>query len=170
LFDFADRAGRSRAISLRSMLGIAVAHCLGQEAMTMKTNSMILAFVSALSLAGAARVANAQEGSAPKRGTVEVQAQAAKVVVAGPVAIHAYSGFSGAKVYVVAAVSGTDKDCAGARAGATTSLAADHVQTLSVAAGQLACVETTAAKGSELLWHVQNDRPAPSTTMLASSH
>ena len=136
----------------------------------MKTNSMILALVSALTLsAGAARVAHAQETSAPKRGTVEVQGQAAKAVVAGPVAIHAYAAFSGAKLFVVAAVSGTDRDCAGARTSAGTSLAADRVQTLTVGAGQLACVETTATHGSELLWHVQMDRAA-SPIMIASSH
>jgi hypothetical protein len=125
----------------------------------MKTNSMILALVSALSLAGTAGVAQAQEASAPTRGSVNVQAQAAKAVVAGPVAIHAYSGFAGATVYVVAAATGTDADCSGARQGAT-SLAADHMQTVTVGAGQLACVETTAARGSELLWHVQADRAA----------
>ena len=133
----------------------------------MKTNSMILALVSALSLAGTAGVAQAQEASSPTRGSVAVQAQAAKAVVAGPVAIHAYSGFSGAKMYVVAAVSGTDKDCAGARQGAT-SLGADRAQTLTVAAGQLACVETTAARGSELLWHAQAER-ASVAVMVASS-
>jgi hypothetical protein len=125
----------------------------------MKTNSMILALVSALSLAGTAGVAQAQEASAPMRGSVSVQAQAAKAVVAGPVAIHAYSAFPGATVYVVASVTGTDQDCAGARQGGT-SLAADRVQTLTVGAGQLACVETTVARGSELLWHAQAERPA----------
>jgi hypothetical protein len=29
-----------------------------------------------------------------------------------------------------------------------------------VGAGQVACVETTAARGSELLWHAQADRAA----------
>jgi hypothetical protein len=122
----------------------------------MKTNSMILALVSALSLAG---VAQAQEASSPMRGSVAVQAQASKAVVEGPVAVHAYSQFSGATVFVVASLTGTDKDCAGARLGATT-LGADHAQTLKVGAGQLACVETTAARGSELLWHAQADRAA----------
>ena len=133
----------------------------------MKTNSMILALVSALSITGAARAAAAQETSAPTRGTVAVKAQSAKAVVAGPVAIHAYSEYSGAKLFVVAAVSGTDADCAGARKG-TTSLPADRAQTLTLGAGQLACVETTAARGSELLWHASADRAA-APVMLASS-
>ena len=122
----------------------------------MKTNSMILALVSALSLAG---VAQAQEASMPTRGSIAVRAQAAKAVVAGPVAVHAYSQFSGATVFVVAAVTGTDQDCAGARQGATI-LVADRAQTLTVGAGQLACVATTAARGSELLWHAQAERAA----------
>ena len=122
----------------------------------MKTNSMILALVSALSLAG---VAQAQEASSPMRGSVAVQAQASKAVVEGPVAVHAYSQFSGATVFVVATVTGTDLDCTGARQVATV-LAADHAQTLTVGAGQLACVETTAARGSELLWHAQAERAA----------
>ena len=123
----------------------------------MKTNSMILAaLVSALSFAG---VAQAQETSSPMRGSVAVQAQAAKAVVEGPVSVHAYSQFSGATVFVVAAVTGTDQDCSGARLGATT-LGADSARTLTVGAGQVACVETTAARGSELLWHAQADRAA----------
>ena len=125
----------------------------------MKTNSKILALVSALSLAGTAGIAQAQEASSPSRGSVQVRGQAAKAVVAGPVAIHAYSEFSGATLFVVAAVSGTDADCAGARKG-TTSLPADRAQTLTLGAGQLACVETTAARGSELLWHAQAERDA----------
>jgi hypothetical protein len=62
-------------------------------------------------------------------------------------------------VFVVASVTGTDRDCTGARQG-TTSLAADRAQTVTVGAGQLACVETTAARGSELLWHAQAGRAA----------
>jgi hypothetical protein len=124
----------------------------------MKTNSMILALVSALSFAGTAGVAQAQEASASTRGAVAVQGQAAKAVVEGPVAVHAYSQFSGATVFVVAAVTGTDQDCGGARQSAM-SLAADRAQTLLVGAGQLACVETTAARGSELLWHAQAVAP-----------
>ena len=125
----------------------------------MKTNSMILALVSALSLAGTAGVAQAQEASSPTRGSIAVQAQAAKAVVEGPVSVHAYSQFSGATVFVVASATGTDKDCAGARLSAT-SLSADRAQNLVVGAGQLACVETSAARGSELLWHAQADRAA----------
>jgi hypothetical protein len=140
-------------------LALPLLYVAGKET-NMKTNSMILALVSALSLAGTAGVAQAQEATvAPTRGSVAVQAQAAKAIVAGPVAVHAYSQFSGATVFVVATVTGTDLDCTGARQVATV-LAADHAQTLTVGAGQLACVETTAARGSELLWHAQAERAA----------
>ena len=81
----------------------------------MNPNSMILALLASLSLAGAtAGTAQAQEASAPTRGTVQVQGKAARAIVAGPVAIRAYSAFSGATPFVVNAVSGTDRDCAGA--------------------------------------------------------
>src|SRR6266478_3475585 len=86
-------------------LGTAVALSGGQEA-TMKTNSMILALVSSLTLAATAGAAHAQEEGKPKRGTVLVDGQNAKAVVVGPVAIHAYSEFSGAKLFVVNSVSG----------------------------------------------------------------
>jgi hypothetical protein len=132
----------------------------------MKTNSMILSLVSALSLAGTAGVAQAQEASAPTRGSVEVRAQAPKAVVAGPIAIHAYSEFSGARMFVVSAVTGTDKDCGGARRSGSA-LTADRAQTLTVGTGELACVETVAARGSEILWHAQAER-ASAPVMLAS--
>jgi hypothetical protein len=125
----------------------------------MKTNSMILSLVSALSLAGTAGVAHAQEASTPTRGAVAVRTQAPKAVVTGPIAIHAYSGFSGATMFLVRAVTGTDEDCAGAR-NAGASLAADRIETLTVGAGQLACVETVAARGSQILWHAQADGAA----------
>ena len=133
----------------------------------MKTNSMILALVSALSLGATARVAQAQEAPAPKRGTVEVQGEAAKAVVTGPVAIHAYSAFSGASMFVVNAVTGTDSDCLGTRTSAETSIAADQIQTLTVGAGQVACVATTNARGSELLWHAQKSGVSPAPMMVA---
>jgi len=135
----------------------------------MKTNSMILALLASLSLAGAAAgTAHAQEASAPSRGTVQVDGPVAKAVVVGPVAIHAYSAFSGATLFVVRAVTGSDRDCAGPRASVTASIAADRMQTLTVGAGQIACVATTAAYGSELLWHATKDR-AVSPVIVASS-
>jgi hypothetical protein len=135
----------------------------------MKTNSMIVALLASLSFAGAtAGTAQAQETSVPSRGTVQVDGPIAKAVVAGPVAIHAYSAFSGATLFVVRVVTGSDRDCAGARASATASVAPDHMQTLTVAAGQIACVATTAAAGSELLWHATKDR-AVSPVIVASS-
>jgi hypothetical protein len=117
----------------------------------------------ALSLTfGFAAIAHAGEG----RGQVQVPASTAKAVVVGPTAIHAYSEFSGAKLFVVEAVTGTDRDCqAGASKAGATVLAGDHVETLTVRSGQIACVASTGARTVELLWHAQKDAPAP--TMLA---
>src|SRR5436190_2140561 len=97
----------------------------------------ILSLVSFLSL-GLAGAAKAGEGAAT-RGQVQVPAAAAKVVVAGPAAIHAYSEFSGAKLFVVEAVTGTDRDCQplGASKAGSSALAADRVETLTVRSGQI---------------------------------
>jgi hypothetical protein len=134
----------------------------------MNRNSMILALLASLSLAGAtAGTAQAEEASAPTRGTVQVKGESSKAVVVGPVAIHAYSAFSGAKLFVVNAVSGTDRDCAvGAAIG--SAVAADHIQTFTVGAGQVACVATTNARGTELLWHAQKSDASSAPVMLAS--
>jgi len=125
----------------------------------MKTTMKILSLVSFLSLSFAG-VAQAGEGAA-RRGQVNVQAAAAKAVVAGPAVLKMYSGFSGAQVFVAAASSGTDADCAAAGRTAGTTLPADHVETVTVAAGQVACVATTGERKIELLWRAQSGASAP---------
>jgi hypothetical protein len=112
----------------------------------------------ALSLSfGFAAIAHAGE-----RGQVQVPASAAKAVVVGPTAISAYSQFSGAKLFVVDAVTGTDSDCQAAAQKATASaLAADKLETLNVGAGQVACVVAASDRNIELLWKAQKAAPAP---------
>jgi hypothetical protein len=129
----------------------------------MKTTSILsLASILFLGLAG---VANAGEGAA-RRGQVNVQASASKAVVAGPVVAKVYSGFSGAKVFVADATSGTDADCAAAAGRATgTTLTRDRIELVSVGVGQVACVASTGQKSVELLWAVQSTTPA--STMIA---
>lgn len=94
---------------------------------------------------------------------MQVPASAAKAVVVGPTAISAYSEFSGAKLFVVTAVTGTDSDCQAAAQTSTASpLPGDKMQTLSVGAGQLACVVASSDRNIELLWKAQKDSvPAP---------
>ena len=116
----------------------------------MKTTTMILSLLTFLSF-GFAGTAHAGEGAA-RRGQVNVQAAAAKAVVAGPVVVKMYSGFSGAKVFVADAASGTDADCEAGRA-PRTMLQADRIETVTVAAGQVACVASE--RKIELLWHAQ---------------
>jgi hypothetical protein len=118
----------------------------------MKTTMKILSLVSFLSL-GFAGVAHAGEGAA-RRGQVNVQAADAKAVVAGPAVVKMYSGFSGATLFVAAAATGTDADCAASRAAGTT-LQADRVVTVSVGAGQVACVASSGERKIELLWRAQ---------------
>ena len=114
----------------------------------MKTTTKILSLVSLLAL-GFAGVAHAGDG-ATRRGQVNVQASAAKAVVAGPAVVKVYSGFSGAAVFVTAAAG---------RASATA-LQADRVEKVSVGAGQVACVASTGARSVELLWHAQPETTA----------
>src|SRR5437763_4336514 len=118
----------------------------------MKTTMKILSLLSFLSF-GFAGVAHAGEGAA-RRGQVNVQA-AARAVVAGPAVVKMYSGFSGAQVFVAAAASGTDADCAAAGRTQRTTLPADHVQTVTVGAGQVACVTSTGERKIEQLWQAQ---------------
>jgi len=120
-----------------------------------------LMLLSIFTFGTAAKAADA----APQRGQVAVSGPAVKAVVAGPIAIHAYSGFSGGAMYAVRAVTGTDADCRGqAVEGTRASLPADSVIDFRVGAGQVACLETT--RGFELLWHAQKEA-APATTMIA---
>ena len=104
-------------------------------------------------------------GTAPQRGEVTVSGPAVRAVVAGPIALHAYSGFSGGAMYAARAVTGTDADCRGqAIEGTRAVLPADGVVDFRVAPGQVACLETT--RGFDLLWHAQRD-DAASSVMLA---
>jgi hypothetical protein len=126
---------------------------------TIKT-SIFLSLASFLVL-GLAGAAHAGEG-APRRGQVNVQAAAAKAVVAGPAVVHVYSGFTGAKIFVADAAAATDGACttaAGRAAG--SALVADRVETVSVGAGQVACVAGTGERNIELLWHAVSNSQAP---------
>jgi len=127
----------------------------------MKTTIFSLVSFLALGFAGAAHA-----GDALRVGHVNVQASAAKAVVAGPTVVKVYSGFSGAKVFVTDAAAAKDADCAAAAGRATaTMLTADRVELVSVAAGQIACVASTGERSIELLWHTQSATPA--TSMIA---
>jgi hypothetical protein len=128
---------------------------------TIKTS--ILSLVSFLAL-GFAGVAHA--GDAAHRGEVLVKAADAKAVVAGPAVIHVYSGFSGAKVFVADAAAAKDGDCTAAAGRVVGSaLVADRVETISIGAGQVACVASTGTRTIDLLWHAVPSTPA--TTLVA---
>jgi len=124
---------------------------------TTKTAS-ILSLVSFLVL-GLAGAAHAGEGAA-RRGQVNLPAAATQAVVAGPAVVKVYSGFSGANVFVA------DGDCAtGAGRAAGAPLQADRVATVTVGAGQVACVASTGERSIELLWRAQ---PSTSATALVA--
>jgi hypothetical protein len=125
-------------------------------------STFLLGSFLTLGLAGS-RLAEASDG-AVQRGQIKVPAATTKGVVVGPTAIRAYSAFSGADLYVVDAVSGTDRDCqAGAGQAVRTTLPADRVETFRVRAGQLVCVASTGGHTIELLWHTEKVAAAPAT-------
>ena len=100
-----------------------------------------------------------------QRGQVSVTGVAVKAVVAGPIAIHAYSGFSGGTVFAARAVTGTDADCKQPIAGTARVLGRDQVVDFQVAAGEMACLETNTTRPFELVWRAQKNAPAASTAL-----
>jgi hypothetical protein len=129
--------------------------------------SIKLAGLAVLALGTLASTGSAAAAGAADRGTVVARGQASKAVVAGPVALHVYSQSSGGAIYTVPAKTGTDADCAAA-AGPVTLIAAETVAHISVGEGQLACLSTSARKGTEVVWHAV-ERPAPAPIFLASA-
>jgi hypothetical protein len=119
--------------------------------------SKLAGFVAlALASFGGTGIASAANS---ERGIVEARGPVAKVVAAGPIALHAYSQFAGGSLYTAPAVTGTDRDCQGSSA-ATTPVQADRVATFAVGEGQVACLETTTKGSFELLWHAVS-QPVP---------
>ena len=103
--------------------------------------------------------------------SMQFQGPSARSVVSGPATIHAYSGFKGTRLFTIAALTGTDRDCERARSAAArreARLEADRVVTFNVPAGQVACVENTSRGTHELLWH-QTEQPSGEGPMLATS-
>jgi hypothetical protein len=122
--------------------------------MTTTTKGLVLGIL--FSVVAAAGCAGAG-GGITQRGTVMVASGAVKAFAVGPAIVHAYSQDGGGKVFAAAAVNGTDADCAHARAVAPSALPADSVQVVTLATGQVACIETEGKRDYELLWHA---RPA----------
>ena len=130
----------------------------------MKTLSMLILLSSvSVGCASTARLGRAGDNTTPRRGDVVVSGPAVRAVVAGPIAIHAYSGFAGGRLFVAERVTGTDSDCqvTGAGEGTGRRLPADRVQDVSVGAGQVACLSATAKRGFEMLWHARRDGAQP---------
>jgi hypothetical protein len=121
--------------------------------MTTTMKGLVLGVLVSVAAAGCAGTG----GAITQRGTVLVNNGRVMAFAAGPAVIHAYSQDHGGKVFTVAATSGTDADCTVARAVVPSALAADRVQVVTLAPGQIACVETASKRNYELLWHA---RPA----------
>jgi hypothetical protein len=91
-------------------------------------------------------------------------------IVEGPRTVHAYAGFSGGELYDARATTGTNVDCDAAnQTGGAVPLPADKVVSVTVAAGHVACLRTTAERGYELLWHAVDHRREPELVASAAS-
>jgi hypothetical protein len=104
-------------------------------------------------------------GDPPLRGVLRSPGPSIHAVRTGPALIHVYSPFTGAGVFVAPSVTGGDTDCAIAATNraAFEPILPDRRETLSVAAGQVACVAVSARRGAEVLWHAHEELgpPAP---------
>lgn len=127
----------------------------------------LVGFVAlALATFGGTGIASARSGGI-ERGTVVARGPVAKVVVEGPIALHAYSEFAGGSLYTARAITGTDRDCKGSSTG-TTAVQADRIATFTVGEGQVACLSTTTKGSFELLWHAVS-QPVPASVVLAKA-
>ncbi len=128
--------------------------------MTKNTKKTLSTLTVLTALAFGSASAHAADDMARTRGQVSVSSAAVKAVVAGPVAIHAYSGFSGGTIFAARAVTGTDADCkAQPLAGTAQTLRADSILDFQVGAGQVACLSTSTVRPLEMLWHASKTAP-----------
>jgi hypothetical protein len=108
-------------------------------------------------------------GVAEHRGTMVMAPDSVRAFAVGPAVVHAYSMDGGGRVFVAAATTGTDADCAGAaeRTASASAVAVDQRNVVMVAPGQVACVAVNGRRNYELMWHA---RPleTPSGTVLVA--
>jgi hypothetical protein len=123
--------------------------------------------LTATALCLGAATARAEGGA--QRGQVSVKGPTVKVIVAGPVDIHAYSGFSGASIYAALAITGTEADCRAQAVRDETPVRADNILDFQVHAGEVACLATTTNRPFELLWHAQKAAPTMDPVMIAKT-
>ena len=119
-------------------------------------NLVSLGIGTAFALVICSPFASAQSSNdVSRRGALEVTGRSARVVTAGPVLMHSYSGFSGGSIFVALLVTGTDADCSSAlkTSSQPSPLIADHISVIEVGPKEIACLTTDSARSYELLWH-----------------
>ena len=116
----------------------------------MNKSAAVMVVVGLSSLVGCA------SGVVEQRGTVVMARDSVKAFAVGPTVVHAYSLDGGGRVFIASAKTGTDADCAGGDAGAVP-VQVDRRNVVTLAYGQIACIETSGRRNYELMWHA---RPA----------
>lgn len=122
-----------------------------------------------LGLTGGVAGCATSTGRSVVRGTVLGRSPGSRIIVAGPVTMHAYAGFAGGEIYKTRAATGTDADCAVTQQGdAAVPLPGDRVVSVTVAVGAVACLRTRDRGGYELIWHAVEPRPATVQVAIAT--
>jgi hypothetical protein len=143
-----------------------------QEVPTMNVRGMGLGgMVLAAVVAGGLGAGCASAGGEMRqRGTVLLTSASARAIVAGPAVVHAFSMDHGGRVYAATAQAGSDADCAVAadvRQGPNADLVADSVKVVSLAPGQVACIQVDGRRSYELLWHARPMTPTETAVAVA---
>lgn len=108
-------------------------------------------------LVGFSLLGGCASGVVEQRGSAVMSPDSVKAFAAGPAVVRAYSLDGGGRLFVAAAKSGTDADCAGrAEDGArATALAVNHRNVVTLASGQVACVAASSHRKYEIMWHAR---------------
>jgi hypothetical protein len=129
------------------------------------TNNGLMELVLGLAMAAGCGTGGGFSQSA----SVVVRGDTARVFAVGPTLVHVYSQDRGGQIFTRTEVSGTDADCAPAPADGhfAAPLAADQVDEITVAGGQVACIVSNSSRPYELLWHARRAEPKAASIFVA---
>jgi len=126
-----------------------------------------------IAVAGACGATHVEAGAEhAMRGVVDADGPAVRAVTAGPVIIHAFSQFGGGAMFTAPATTGTDSDCATARAGRSVHeepIAPDRRLVFEAGAGETVCLATHTRTRFELLWHAVREPRAQATDPMVAT-
>ena len=112
-------------------------------------NRVVVLLIVAAAAAGCAT----GPATSVKRGRVLNWSARTQEVARGPIALHAYAGFTGGEIFQAPAGAGSEAACASLpQGGPSTPVPADRVVFITVPEGAVACLHTWTDSAYELLW------------------